>query len=88
MMILVQIFTCIVILHQIPATIKAAQTLIIFKGKQDLVFCLDSPDPTLYRWDPLVKLFPVRCNGTTFCPDNGSKCTEKLPVGSRCEIVS
>jgi hypothetical protein len=36
-MIRVQMYTCIVILHQIHATIKAARMLIILNSKQDLV---------------------------------------------------
>ncbi|KAI8979085.1 hypothetical protein BDF20DRAFT_973868 [Mycotypha africana] len=40
----------------------------------------------LRGWNISFRAFPERCNGTTFCPDNQSRCTEKVPIGSHCEI--
>ncbi|KAL9554703.1 hypothetical protein MBANPS3_002697 [Mucor bainieri] len=37
-------------------------------------------------WDTNVREFPARCTGTTFCPDNRSKCEPQVSVGSRCEV--
>ncbi|RCH95194.1 hypothetical protein CU098_002623 [Rhizopus stolonifer] len=37
-------------------------------------------------WDTKVRPLPVRCNSSTYCPDNNSKCTPTVPTGQRCEI--
>lgn len=40
----------------------------------------------IQNWDLSLRPYPPRCNGTTFCPDSGSKCTPVAPIGSSCEI--
>ncbi|OZJ03023.1 hypothetical protein BZG36_03980 [Bifiguratus adelaidae] len=38
------------------------------------------------NWPTNVQ-FPVRCNGTQYCPDNGLGCQPLIPTGSRCEYA-
>ncbi|KAG1048620.1 hypothetical protein G6F43_009001 [Rhizopus delemar] len=38
------------------------------------------------NWDITIRPFPERCNMTSYCPDNNSRCVPRLSVGSHCEL--
>ncbi|OBZ84275.1 hypothetical protein A0J61_07675 [Choanephora cucurbitarum] len=41
---------------------------------------------TPYSWNVSVRALPVRCDASTYCPDNNSRCTPTVATGQHCEI--
>lgn len=85
-----QMSTCFAMpLATTPATTKAAPTPTIFKGKSNTRTRLWIMSLIIARrWNEIAFKFPSRCNNQMYCPDNGSQCTQLVPVGGHCELVS